>query len=52
MSFLELGFGEGGVLFEENGPDGLLPGDVDQLLMGLDGVGDGGSGRQEQAEDR
>ncbi len=29
VSFLELGFGEGGVLFEENGPDGLLPGDVD-----------------------
>jgi hypothetical protein len=26
VSLLELGFGEGGVLFEENGPDGLLPG--------------------------
>jgi hypothetical protein len=38
VGFLELGFGEGGVFLEENGPDGLLPGEVDQLLMGLDGV--------------
>jgi hypothetical protein len=42
VSFLELGFGEGGIVLEEYGPDGLLPGEVDQLLMALDGVGDGG----------
>jgi hypothetical protein len=42
VSLLELGIGEGGVCLEENGPDGLLPGEVDQLLMGLDGVGYGG----------
>ncbi len=35
VSLLELGFGEGGVLLEKNGPDGLLPGQVDQLLMGF-----------------
>ena len=52
VSLLELSIGEVGVLLEENWPDGLLPGEVDQLLMGLDGVGDGGSGHQKQAEDR
>ena len=41
VGLLELGFGEGGVVFEEDGADGLLPGEVDQLLVGLDGVGDG-----------
>ena len=50
VSLLELGFGEGGVMFEKNGPDGLLPGDVDQLLVGLDGVGNGGHRREEQSE--
>jgi hypothetical protein len=42
VSLLELGFGERGIVLEEYGPDGLLPGKVDQLLMALDGVGDGG----------
>ncbi len=52
VCLLELGFGEGGVLFEENGPDGLLPGEIDQLLMGLDGVRYGRGRREEQSEDR
>ena len=51
VGLLELGFGEGGVLFEKDGADGLLPGEVDQLLVGLDGVGDGGRCREEQCED-
>jgi hypothetical protein len=41
VGLLELGFGELGVMLEENGPDGLLPGEVDQLLVALDRVGDG-----------
>jgi hypothetical protein len=40
VSLLELGLGEGGVVLEKDGPDGLLPGQVDQLLVALDGVGD------------
>ncbi len=51
VGLLELGFGEGGVPFEKNGPDGLLPGEIDQLLVGLDGVGDGWCCREEQSED-
>ncbi len=39
VGLLKLGFGEGGVVLEEDGADGLLPGEVDELLMGLDGVG-------------
>jgi hypothetical protein len=50
VSLLELGFGECGVMLEKNGPDGLLPGEIDQLLMGLDGVGDGWRCREEQSE--
>lgn len=52
VCLLKLGFSEGGVLFEENGPDGLLPGEIDQLLMGLDGVRYGRGRREEQSEDR
>jgi hypothetical protein len=48
VSLLELGFGEGGVVLEKNGPDGLLPRQVDQLLMALDGVGDGWGCREKQ----
>jgi hypothetical protein len=48
VGFLELGFGEGGIFLEEDGADGLLPGEVDQLLMGLDRVGNGWRCRQEQ----
>ncbi len=50
VGLLELGFGEGGVLLEEDGADGLLPGEINQLFMGLDGVGDGGRCRQEKGE--
>jgi len=51
VSLLELGFGEGGVLLEKNGPDGLLPGQVDQLLMGLDRVGYGWRCREKQSQE-
>jgi hypothetical protein len=51
VSFLELGFGEAGVLLEKNGPDGLLPGEVDQLLMGLDGVGNGRRSCEKQSDE-
>jgi hypothetical protein len=51
VGFLELGLGEGGVVLEENGADGLLPGKIDEFLMGLNRVGDGGSRRQEQTEE-
>jgi hypothetical protein len=51
VSFLELGFGEAGIVFEENWPDGLLPGEVDQFLMALDRVGHGGPCQEEQGEE-
>ncbi len=50
VSLLELGFGEGGIVLEKNGPDGLLPGQIDQLLVSLDGVGDGWRCREKQPE--
>jgi len=50
VGLLELGFGESGVLLEEDGADGLLPGEVNQLLVGLDRIGDGGRCRQEKGE--
>jgi hypothetical protein len=52
VGFLELGFSEGGIFLEQEGADGLFPGEVDQLLVGLDGVGNGGPCREEQCEDR
>jgi hypothetical protein len=52
VSFLELGFGEGGVVLEEKRTYGLLPGEVDELLMGLDGVGNGGGRREKQRQGR
>jgi hypothetical protein len=48
---LKLGIGEGGVLLEEEGADGLLPGEVDEFFVGLDGVGDAGRGCEEQGQD-
>jgi hypothetical protein len=51
VSFLELGLGEIGIVLEKNGLDGLLPGKVDQLLVGLDGVGDGGRCPEEQCDE-
>jgi hypothetical protein len=52
VSFLELGFREGGVLLEKEGADGLFPSEIDELLMSLDGVGDGGSRREKQCKGR
>ena len=51
VSLLELGFGKGGVVFEENGSDGLLPGEIDEFLVGLDGVRDGRRCREQQCEE-
>jgi hypothetical protein len=51
VGFLELGFGEGGVVFEENGADGLLPGEVDEFLMSLDGVRDGRRCREQKCKE-
>jgi hypothetical protein len=50
VSLLELRFGECGEVLEQKRTDGLLPGEVDQLLMGLDRVGDGRRCREEQCE--
>ena len=50
VGLLELGFGESGVLLEEDGADGLLPGEIDQLLMALDGIGDGWRCREKQSD--
>jgi hypothetical protein len=52
VRLLNLGVGEGGVLFEEQGADGLLPGEVDELFVGLDGVRDAGRGCEEQGKER
>jgi hypothetical protein len=52
VRLLDLGVGEGGVLLEEDGADGLLPGEVDELFVGLDGVGDGWRGGEEQGQER
>ena len=51
VGFLELGFGESGIFLEQEGADGLLPGEVDQLLVALDRVGDCRRCRQKQSED-
>ena len=51
VGFLELSFGECGIFLEEEGADGLLPGEVDQLLVALDRVGDCRRCRQKQSED-
>jgi hypothetical protein len=52
VCLLQLGFGEVGEVLEEDGADGLLPGEVDQLLVGLDGIRDGRRCRKKQREKR
>ena len=47
VSLLKLGGGEGGEALEQDGLDGGFPGEVDELFVGLDGVGNGGRGRAE-----
>ena len=51
VGLLELGLREGGVVLEENGADGLLPGEIDEFLVGLDGVRDGRRCREQQCEE-
>jgi len=43
---VDLLLGEVGIVLEQDGADGCLPGEVDDLLVGLDGVGDGRRGRE------
>ena len=50
VGLLKLGFGQVWEFFEQEGADGLLPGKVDELLVGLDGVGDSGDRREEQGQ--
>jgi hypothetical protein len=50
VGLLELGFGEGGKVLEEDGPNRLLPGKVDEFLVRLDGVGDSWRCCEEQSE--
>jgi hypothetical protein len=52
VGLLKLGFGESGVVLEEDGADGLLPGEVDELLVGLDGIGNGRCRGEKQCEGR
>jgi len=47
VGLLKLSLGKSRILLEQNRADGLLPGKVDQLLVGLDGVGDS-RGRSEE----
>jgi len=51
VGFLKLRFCEGGEFFEEEWANGLLPGEVDEGLVGLDRVGDCGDGREEQGQE-
>jgi len=45
---LELLFGKVGITLEQEWADGGSPGEVDELLMGLNGVGVGGAGSDEK----
>jgi hypothetical protein len=47
MGLFDLGFGKGGEALEQERTDGLLPGKVDELLVGLDRVGAAGPGSEE-----
>jgi hypothetical protein len=52
VSFLKLGFSKCGEVLEEDGAYGLFPGEVDELLVGLDGVRDSrGAGEKEGTKD-
>ncbi len=51
-SLLELGFGEIGVAFEQDGTDGMLPRDIDDGFVGLYRVRDAGRGCQDEDEQR
>jgi hypothetical protein len=50
VGLLKLGFAECRETLEQKRTDGLLPGEVDQLLMGLNRVRDGRRSREEQCE--
>ena len=52
VGLVELGFGHVGEALEEQGADGFLPGQVDELLVGLDGVAatDMGEGEQDESK--
>ena len=50
MGLLNLRLGEIGIALEQERPDGLFPGKVDELLVCLDGVGASKYGKGEQEE--
>jgi hypothetical protein len=50
VGFVDLSFGEVGEAREQKRADGLLPGKVDELLVGLDGVGTAGLGENEEKD--
>ena len=52
VSFQELRVSERRIVLEENRANGRFPGDVDELLMGLDGVGDGRGRCEKECEGR
>lgn len=52
MRFLQLGFGEVGVVFEEDGTNRLLPGEIDELFVGLDRVGSARRGGENEGHER
>ena len=49
---LELSVGEVGIALEQDRADGMLPRDVNDCFVGLDGVWDAGRSRQEEDEQR
>jgi cytochrome c biogenesis protein CcmG/thiol:disulfide interchange protein DsbE len=51
VGLLQLGVGDGGELPYEEWADGLLPGEVDEGLMGLNRVGNGRDRREEQGQE-
>ena len=50
VGLLNLGFGEVGIALEQERADGLLPREVDELLVGLDRIGDGLERREDEGE--
>ena len=50
VGLLDLRLGEMGEALEQDGADGGFPGEVDELFVGLDGVGDRRRGREQESQ--
>jgi hypothetical protein len=50
MGFLELGFGKGGIVLQQNWANRRLPREIDKLFVALDRVGNRRSGRKDQRQ--